>query len=87
MRLSEYLREMYDAIDDEEVCIEEAVKIENYMYDITEDAYEQGSITKNEYDTITKILFKKRDLLMGVYGLLDKLRDILKSIEKGKFRG
>jgi hypothetical protein len=85
MRLSEYLGRMEDAIEREEECVEEEIEIEEHIKRITQHAYRQGSITKDEYDTIMKILSRKMDLLIGIGGLLDRLRDYLGDIRKARY--
>jgi hypothetical protein len=74
MRLSDYKKNLRRVINDELDLIGELVYIERYMIKITEDAYRQKSITKDEYDGIMGFINWKVETIK-------KLNDGLRTIQ------
>jgi len=81
MKFETYLDRMFVAIKDEEKLFDKIIEIEDYMADITNDAYHQGSLSKKEWNYILSLLDRMTFLKQDIIGLLKKLRDYLETLE------
>jgi hypothetical protein len=81
VKFERYLDEMFVAIKDEKKLFDKIMEIEDYMADITDDAYYQGSLSRSEWNYILSLLDRMTFLKQDIIGLLEKLKDYIETLE------
>jgi hypothetical protein len=81
MKFERYLDKMFIEIKDEEKLFDKIMEIEDYMANITDDAYYQGSLSRSEWNYILSLLDRMTFLKQDIIGLLEKLKNYLETLE------